>query len=63
MAQNNERTIQVAVVIKKEDGYGSVARGYCTKQEIKNLSRKDFLDRIVAPSVSLALSEFKKKHL
>ena len=62
MAQNNERTIQVAVVIRKEDGHGSVARGYCTKQEIKNLSVKDFLARIVAPNAYLALSEFKGKH-
>ena len=61
-ATSTERTIEVAVVIRKEDGHGSVVRGYCTKQEIKNLSAKDFLARIVAPNAYLALARFREKH-
>ena len=61
--KTNKRTIEVAVVIRKEDGHGSVAKGYCTEQEIKSLSAKDFLARIVAPDAYLALSEFKEKYL
>jgi hypothetical protein len=58
MAQNNKRTIRVAVVIQKEDRHGSVASTHCTEQEIKNLSIKDFVDRIVAPIAAHARNEF-----
>ncbi len=58
----NERTVRVAIVIQKEDGHGTVAKTHCTQEEIKNLSVKDFLDRIMAPISAMALSEFKEKY-
>ena len=62
MAENNDRTIRVAIVIQKENRHGSVASTHCTEEEIKGLSVKDFLDRIVAPTAAHALTEFKEKH-
>ena len=61
MAEINHHTIRVAIVIQEEDGNGKVASTYCTKKEIKNLSIKDFVDRIVAPIAAHARSEFFKE--
>ena len=61
MAQNDERTIRVAIVIQKEDRHGSVVSTYCTEEEIKNLSIKDFVDRVVAPIAAHARNEFFKE--
>ena len=62
MPENEERSVQVVIAIKRGDGFGSVASSYCTEQEIKSLSTKDFLARIVAPISAFALSEAKEKY-
>lgn len=61
MAETNDRTIRVAVVIKGEDGHGTVASTHCTEKELKNLTTKDFLNRIVAPIAAYAQGEFFKE--